>query len=263
MSTYPDGWATPPRQLTIDEITARHAKSNPEFLRRVMAMMVDCPTSLGIGESSRSSAQQEAVFRQRYVAYTSPPGIQWDGAWWRKKPGVASAAPPGSSYHEDDVPGGSLAVDMIGDLKWMKAACASYGLREFSEVNSEPWHVQPAELPTGRSRWDGTPIAYFPLPGDTPPPPPPPPPQPQGDIDMLMLDYTNPKTGQWTALTFTGTHLAHTEGHADEVIRTLDVPRRPINDVQLDAFIESAATTTDPPPEFSAGRKAAWTAARA
>lgn len=168
--TYPDGWSTPPRQLTIDEVAKRHSKSNPEFLRRVMAMMVDCPTSLGIGESSRSSAQQEAVFRQRYVPYTVPPGIFWDGAWWRKKNGVAAAAPPGRSYHEDDIPGGSLAVDMIGDLKWMKAACANYGLREFSQVNSEPWHVQPAEIPTARSAWDGTPIQYIPLPSDPKPP---------------------------------------------------------------------------------------------
>ena len=164
MTTYPNGYGTPPQQLTIAEVAAKHPKLNPEFLRRVLAMMVGCPNPLGIGGGARSSAAQEVLFRSRYVAYTVPPGIRWDGSYWRKKDGVASAAPPGSSYHEDDIAGGALAVDMIGDLVWMKAACAGYGLREFSTVNSEPWHVQPAEIPASRSKWDGTPITATPPP---------------------------------------------------------------------------------------------------
>ena len=79
---------------------------------------------------------------------------------------------------------------------------------------------------------------------------------------MIAIDY-RPGSPEWTALTYTGTHLAHVvNGHADQVIRAAGVQRVEVGDSQLDGLIASAATTTDPPPEFSPARKAAWTANR-
>ena len=80
---------------------------------------------------------------------------------------------------------------------------------------------------------------------------------------MIAIDYTNPSTQQWTALTYTGCHLAHvTDGHANEVIVAAGVKRVKVNDAQLDGLISSSQTTTAPPPEFSSARKAEWNANR-
>ena len=87
-------------------------------------------------------------------------------------------------------------------------------------------------------------------------------PTPTDEVDMIALDY-KPNTPQWTALTYTGTHLAHvSDGHADSVIRRAGVQRVTISDKELDGLIESATTTTDAPKEFSPSRKAAWNAAK-
>ena len=79
---------------------------------------------------------------------------------------------------------------------------------------------------------------------------------------MIAIDYTDPITKQWTAMTYTGTHLAHANGNVDAVVRRAGVQRVAVSDGELDGLIESAATTTPPPPEFSPSRKAAWTASR-
>ena len=160
---HPWGYGAWARRLTLAEMAERPdvAKLNPVFRDRLFAMMTAAAAEgvdLGIGGGARSSAQQERTFRARYVAHPSPPGIRWADAWWRKRPGVASAAPPGRSYHEDDMPGGALAADMIGNLEWMNANCDRFGLRHFRNVNREPWHVQPVEVPTSRSNYNGEPL---------------------------------------------------------------------------------------------------------
>jgi hypothetical protein len=152
-----------------------------EFRRRLFAMMqaaADQKVSLGIGGAWRSSTTQERLFRARYEV--SPAGeIRWNGQRWKHVRGAA-AAPPGRSYHEATTEEGAcLAVDMVGDLKWMKAHCAAYGLREFSEVNNEPWHLQPLDIPGGRGlysqdKYDPLPVWKLPTPAPAPVPPDPP-----------------------------------------------------------------------------------------
>jgi peptidoglycan hydrolase-like protein with peptidoglycan-binding domain len=43
-----------------------------------------------------------------------------------------------------------LAADMTGDMGWVRDNVARFGLQTFENVNNEPWHVQPTELPRSR-----------------------------------------------------------------------------------------------------------------
>lgn len=47
-----------------------------------------------------------------------------------------------------------------------------YGLVEFNDVNNEPWHVQPIEVPTARRNYTGAPLQVWKLPGEATPPKP-------------------------------------------------------------------------------------------
>ena len=136
------------------------AGMDPEFRRRVFAMMEHAAgvgRSLGIGGAKRSSATQLAGFLQRHDVVRIGGCCRYEGKRYALKKGRAHMAPPGRSYHEGTTPDGKcLAADMVGDLNWMKANCARFGLREFSLVNHELWHVQPSasEIPGARSRYN-------------------------------------------------------------------------------------------------------------
>jgi len=95
------------------------------------------------------------------------------GTGWRVQPanGGSGFASPGNSNHEgfpaDGVSGGAVAADMVGDLNWMEANVARFGLRTFRYVNNEPWHIQPAEIPASRNwRRDPWVLGHFVLPGE-------------------------------------------------------------------------------------------------
>ena len=175
--TYPWGYGS--TRLTLAEYETRTGwnRLHPEFRRRIAAMMQDAKSrgvDLGLGGGYRSSAQQRTLFLSRYVE--DPAGtITWDGKTWSKKPGVASAAPPGRSYHEETDPQGfAFAADLVGDMAWMNANCQRFGLLHFANVNNEPWHVQPEELPRSRSKYTGQQLATYPLNGAPAPTPAPP-----------------------------------------------------------------------------------------
>ncbi len=175
--TYPVGYAGARKNRDQLNAWGEWQMLAPEFRRRLVAMFDACPNDLGIGGGGRSRAQQEALFRSRYYPCTS--GIYFDGQRWCRRSGVASAAPPGSSFHED-VPelGGAIAADLIGDIAWAGREGHRFGLKDFSDVNSEPWHFQPSELPNGRSTWvaNGRPqMRVWALPGSPVPQPPKPP----------------------------------------------------------------------------------------
>lgn len=176
----PGGW--PAEELTAAELDTRQRWNllHPEVRRRLMAMFVAAAIAgrrLGIGGGYRSAAQQEATFRARYTTTFTPGSrsvVIWEGQTWYLLPGMAPSTPPSRSYHEATIGIYALAADLIGDLTWMAEHCATFGLREFSQVNSEPWHVQPIEVPTARRNYSAAEhvLAVWPLPetnhGDIP-----------------------------------------------------------------------------------------------
>ena len=124
------------------------AKLNPKFRERILKMMQENP-AVGIGSGHRESDVQRTMFTDRYLKTDEKTDIFWEGSYWKKKDGVAPAAPPGFSMHEI-----GLAADLTGDLDWVQKNAHRFGLKTFGGVNGEPWHVQPAELPNSRVEYE-------------------------------------------------------------------------------------------------------------
>lgn len=199
---YLVGYSNPPKRLSLEQLNKRTDwfLLHPEFRRRLLAMFDASDGAVGIGGGWRSSAGQEMLFRTRYVRTTVPTPIVWDGSYWIKRAGVASAAPPGLSFHEATLDGCALAADLIGDLGYVHDHAAEFGLVEFSRVNSEPWHVQPAEIPRARrtfnehpDRWpleQWEPVTSEPVP---------PPPFEEDDMKPLFIGVEgSPSQYLWT-----------------------------------------------------------------
>jgi hypothetical protein len=129
------------------------------FRERLEAMMADNP-NVKVGGGFRSSAQQRQLFLSRYTRTNDKTGVFWGGSYWKKNSGVADAAPPGMSMHEI-----GLAADLTGDLDWVQKNAHRYGLKTFADVNDEPWHVQPAELPNSRRQYEKEGAIWGTIPG--------------------------------------------------------------------------------------------------
>lgn len=140
---------------------------HPEIRNRLIAMFDAAQasgTDLGIGGGARSVKGQELVFLARHERVLFGGCCKYAGKRYRLRKGMAHAAPPESSYHEEGVVAGfAVAADLIGDLDWMKKNCAKFGLKEFS-LAKEPWHVQPMEFPNSRSQYKGEPLTVWPRP---------------------------------------------------------------------------------------------------
>lgn len=155
LPTYPSGYSGDRKTIPQIRLRSDVRMLDKEFRRRVFNMMRaarKAGVDLGIGGAGRSSAQQRALFLERHFMVPDGGCCSLDGKRYMLRSGKAHAAPPGRSYHEETTPaGGALAVDMVGDLKWMIANCGWFGLTQFAQIGNEPWHVQPAELPKARS----------------------------------------------------------------------------------------------------------------
>lgn len=236
--TYPFGYAG--RRLTLEELRRQSGWNllNAEVCRRLLALFdraQDEGTDLGIGGGWRSSQVQERTFRQRYLIGACPGDVRWQGMCWHLKPGMAPAAPPGLSYHESMPDGFALAADLIGDLSWAHSVCLEVGLRHFANVNNEPWHFQPVEVPTSRRQWNGETLRRWPIPNT------------EEEIDMIVLDYRPGQPG-WIATLWTGDTLGWiVNGHADVVLRTAGVKRVEVDHDEFAGVIQSSRTTTDVP----------------
>jgi peptidoglycan hydrolase-like protein with peptidoglycan-binding domain len=150
MTDYPTYWE---KRVTIDKIVASKTFEglHPTMQERVRGLIEASGGKVGLGQGLRDSTQQLQMFLSRHVP--DPSGtIFYDGKKWRRLPGVAAAAPPGMSMHEI-----GLAADMTGDMGWVGDNAARFNLQTFANVNSEPWHVQPSELPRGRAAYQKKP----------------------------------------------------------------------------------------------------------
>jgi hypothetical protein len=176
MTTHPYGYDG--ARLALDEMRTRSSAAtiDPELWRRLAAMMTAAAAAgvtLGIGGSWRPNDRQLAGFLDRHDVVASGGCCSYNGRRYALKAGRAHMAPPGLSYHEATTPlGHCLAVDMISSdgHRWMNANCARFGLRHFANVNNEPWHVQPNDVPTGRGSYRAAshhPLKAFVLPGST------------------------------------------------------------------------------------------------
>jgi len=133
---------------------------HPVFQRRLIDMLMDNPNiGIGMGGAGRPFKRQVTLFKQRYepikdLDWQDPDNYerikqgkfkQYEGKWYRLKPGNAPVATPGSSYH-----GAGLAVDLVfktsADRNWLLQNAESYGLRNIPGIG-EPWHYQLAEYP--------------------------------------------------------------------------------------------------------------------
>jgi hypothetical protein len=170
------------------------SKVDPELMDRLFRLcdrVIAAGGDYGFGGGWRSSLQQRNLFLSRYtrIQTTQAPnpgrGLWWDGspswpqdAGWYVHTSGAPSAPPGRSYHESTTNGGlgfALAVDMVGTHNIGNAMAAAHGLNSFEDVNAEPWHYQPIEIPNARRNYTGqfeNPSQWFPTTPPTQPPPP-------------------------------------------------------------------------------------------
>jgi len=125
----------------------------------------------GYGGQMLTRAQLESLttvkrlhpeFWRRYIAlceFAATKGVPLGvGCGWRIQPNPPPPgfAPPGNSNHEGfpgPNDGMAVAIDTVlqSSWDWMEQNLAAYGLRSFRNVNNEPWHIQPHEIPASRS----------------------------------------------------------------------------------------------------------------
>lgn len=159
--TYRTGYSTTRR--TIEELKAwsRFSNIHPEMQRRTIALMDAARAAgvdLGIGGGFRTEAEQFSLFDSRHDVVASGGCCSYDGKRWALVTG-AHAAPPNRSYHEATIPYAGraygAAFDMVGwESGWMEENIARFGMKTFTDVNGENWHIQMVEVPNSRSSYD-------------------------------------------------------------------------------------------------------------
>lgn len=202
---YRYGYAS--THLTLAGLNTKWTWTNlhPEVRRRLIRMFDHAQDAgypeVGIGEGARSTEVQRSTFLARHYVVPSGGCCSYQGKRYQLRSGMAHAAPPGSSVHEDGLLAGfALAADLVGwENHWFDKNCSRYGLKNFGgavgpNVNGEEWHFQPVEFGNSRStitaqiKAGGILTAYN-LPGEpTPPTPPDPTPPPKGYTVLVTGD---------------------------------------------------------------------------
>ncbi len=137
-----------PVEFEVIARTRNFKDMHPTMRERLQALMEDSGGKVGWGQGVRTPQQQLQLFLERHSL--DPGGtIVWNGERYSRRKGVEAAAPPGRSMHEV-----GLAADMVGDMTWLGNNVGRFGLMTFVEVNHEPWHVQPVELPKSRRDYE-------------------------------------------------------------------------------------------------------------
>jgi hypothetical protein len=223
------------------------------------------PLTYTYGGTYRTIPAQTVLFESRYVPGGAGGGCKfYKGGWWCKKTAnLSTAAVPGTSNH-----GIGLAVDSAAGVHpqsatsisshpqwpWFRANVERYG---FSwELQSEAWHIR---YVTG----DAIPQAVLDYETPTQPTDPPAEGKP---ISMFRIRYRDSTyaPNAYTGLICNGPQLGWIgNGNGDTALgkggaHIVD----DLTSAELDGLIATVQTTTDPPPEFSDARKAAWNARR-
>lgn len=133
----------------VKKSQAALSQLNPRFAERLKKMLYANP-KLFVADGLRTSAAQKDEFLKRYKPTTEDTGTFWNGTYWKHVKG-APLAPPGLSMHEI-----GLAADLAPaeEFGWITANASKFGLRNFADVNNEPWHVQPNDIPGGRAEYE-------------------------------------------------------------------------------------------------------------
>ncbi|HWM19033.1 MAG TPA: peptidoglycan-binding protein [Ilumatobacteraceae bacterium] len=144
-----DVYPTYGKSRTLAQIAATQTfiRLHTTMQERVKEVMVAAGGKVGLGQGFRSFEDQKKLFLANYVPDPSGERV-WEGKRWRHAR-ANPASPPGNSMHEL-----GLAADLVGDLKWVAANAGRFELKTFASVNDEPWHVQPVELPNGRTEYE-------------------------------------------------------------------------------------------------------------
>lgn len=163
----------------------------PELERRTLAIIDASYVAgrpLGVGSAKRSKVAADNLFLSRYALVPTwvPGAVKYQGRWYKLRKGNAPAMPSDRTYHVRMTPKSTadpdadglycLALDFIGDLKFLAEQAPKYGLIQFGDINGEPWHGQGPEYPQSRSRYiygaKYDPLPMFKLPGMPPAPQP-------------------------------------------------------------------------------------------
>lgn len=137
---------------TTKKSNMKHLAQLKPVLREPLARLMADRPGISIQGGYRSPDTQKQMFLSRYEKTEEKTDTYWDGSYWKKKPGVPMAAPPGLSYHEI-----GLAADLNfatdADRQWLQQNASKYGLDEFSR-HGEPWHVQSKAYPASRKQYE-------------------------------------------------------------------------------------------------------------
>jgi len=133
-------------------VAAALDRMNADFQR-------DTGCSLIVSSGTRTNAEQEAIFRARYVIASQVNGRRvydtrwWNGQLWYRISSAGTVAPPPTSNHEEDGPNGPRSVDLrdsgadkgvmtrgTARDRWMEAHAGNYGFENEGYKFGEPWH---------------------------------------------------------------------------------------------------------------------------
>lgn len=147
------------RKMPLSEFrnTERMRNLHPTLRERLLRLMRVRP-SIGITSGYRDESHQERLFlEQMEETDEANSETEWDGRYWKPKPGKPFTAAPGRSMH-----GIGLAADLFDEedpsRDWLVQNSAQFGLNNWRAKgwrHDEPWHVQPDNVPRYRSDYTG------------------------------------------------------------------------------------------------------------
>lgn len=140
-----------PASSAESRLSSHHgwSKLHGNMKQKLLRMFAANPR-LTLTSGWRSSSSQHDLFVSRHTRTSEKTSKYYDGSYWKQKPGTPATAVPGSSMHEI-----GLAADIgpSSQYDWIVANASRFGLQVGTSFG-EPWHVQPAELPMSRSRYE-------------------------------------------------------------------------------------------------------------